>query len=228
MKSRIPFTDYDFYAYLVTGLSLLLVLDLAFNDGFLSSGNARWTHFLIAGVLAYILGQLLASASQATLEAGLAHRVLGHPAEVLLGTEQRRLGLANALGGRFYKPLSPAFLQIVRDVIGEAREVDNLTARDKYEIAYAWVRLNADTVSRLEASRNQYTFARNVALASFLDMVLFAYMSGRGIPWALSAAICALLIALGMTHRFLKFYSTFYAQIFRALAANLKGAPGSA
>jgi hypothetical protein len=220
MKSRIPFTDYDFYAYLVSGMSLLFVLDLSFNEGTLLSPSARIVHFILASVIAYILGQLLASASAVFLETVFVNRFLGHPVDVQLGVTQKRLALAKALGGRFYRPFSPALRQIIDDKIGADPVGHKLAPYDKYELAYARVRTNSDTAGRLEVSRNQYTFARNIALAAFLDMLLFIYMAWQGVEWGWVAVSASLIVAAGMTHRFLKFYSTFYAQIFRAFLAS--------
>lgn len=108
MKQWFPFSDYDFYAYLTAGLTLLFALDLTFLDGqvFLRS---QWTVIQVVLVLAlaYIVGQVVAIPSSLLFEHCLARKVLRPPMTVQLSLLplRRRERLVFAMEGRNYGPL---------------------------------------------------------------------------------------------------------------------------
>jgi hypothetical protein len=86
MKQWFPFTDYDFYAYLTSGMLLIAAFDYTFGGGVLVE-RTEWTVVQIVfwTAVAYLIGQLLAGPSAAVLEHGIASALLRPPLAVLLG-----------------------------------------------------------------------------------------------------------------------------------------------
>src|SRR5579875_175307 len=107
MKAQVPFTDYDFYAYLTSGLTFILALSAGlfklFPNSFLeishelvASQTPIWLQAIIVGILAYVAGQIFASVSGQFLERYLIGWV-GHPRDVLMGPKDSRDGLRRLL-----------------------------------------------------------------------------------------------------------------------------------
>ena len=109
MKNWFPFTDYDFYAYLTAGLTVLFSIDVAVNHGAIML-RETWpvVQVIFAIAVAYIIGQIIAGIAAVVLEHWLARRVLQPPVTVLLALEKPRLReclVGRWIVGRYYEPL---------------------------------------------------------------------------------------------------------------------------
>jgi hypothetical protein len=102
VSQQIPFTSYDFWAYLSAGFLLLFAIDQATGNRFLMRDN--WT--LVQGVtavsLAYGVGQLVASVSPAVFEKLLVARLLLAAADfsgslLKQGPEKRKFNRAHSV-----------------------------------------------------------------------------------------------------------------------------------
>jgi hypothetical protein len=229
MKQRFPFTDYDFYAYLTSGMLLIAAVDYTFGGGTLV-GRADWTVVQIVfwTAVAYLIGQLLAGPSAAVLEHGVARGFLHPPVAILLGLQKRRwreLFLAKLFAGREYAPLPEllrnrvlaavaANLDITRDEITDPEVV--------FQIAYPIARNVPDAVARMDQFRNLYGFSRNISFVALLAAILLALKLHQApsshTAWLLVGAVVA---AIGMFGRFLKFYAAFSHEVLRTYNASL-------
>jgi hypothetical protein len=109
MKQWFPFTDYDFYAYLASGMLLIAAVDYTFGGAVLVQ-RTEWTVVQIVfwTVVAYLIGQLLAGPSAAVLEHEVVRNLLHAPSAIILGLQERRWRermLARMFAGREYAPL---------------------------------------------------------------------------------------------------------------------------
>jgi hypothetical protein len=225
MKQWFPLTDYDFYAYLISGMLLIGAVDYTLAGGTLVY-KANWTvaEGLFWVTIAYLLGSISASPSAAILEHFVARKWMDSPADIQLGF--KRLGkfervFAALFAPREYGPLTPSVqaraLDRASKEIGEPR--DKLTGEIVFQAAFHPVRQTPDTAARLSAFLNQYGFSRNVAFASFVGFILLLFHEvDQPSRLNLLLTIAAIVLSLGMFGRFIKFYAAYSADVIRTYA----------
>jgi len=227
MKQWFPLTDYDFYGYIACGFVVLFGIDYCLFDG--SHLHKSWTVFegSVLFALAYVTGQLIAMPSSMVLEHFFARHLLRPPAKILLSSSQGMCErwIGKFLIGRNYSPFPHGLREKITEraskdlkVTAAAIEADPENA---FQSAFVVARRSEDTRKRMDDFRNQYGFNRNMAFAGFF---VFALMMEKA--WqhddahALTYGLLSLAMAAGMLLRFLKFYSSFAAEVFRAYAFN--------
>lgn len=217
MKSWFPFTDYDFYAYLTSGALSLAAWDYCFN-GTAWLVRSGWS--LMQGVLfvagAYVIGHVVASFSSIVLEFGLARTLLSPPAQILLGLKEpnwfeRVVGHA---AGRYYRRSSASDRMLENASALLKSDKQSIDAEAVFQVAFARARSDKDAAQRMDEFRNLYGFCRNIAFVGLATSAAAALKPG---PAAVTLSIGSLVLALAMTARFLKFYSTFAAEVLRSL-----------
>lgn len=210
---KIPFTDYDFWAYLSAGFFLLVVIDLIIGSGL--AGRESWT--VIQGLVvvsgAYVVGQLVASGSSLTLERGLVGKVLGYPRDVIFGRATAWDWLKTILPSYFH-PL-PAETQKAAIDKGAGTTGEALFWR-----AYEHARSTPAVMDRLTTFLNLYGFCRNIAFVAFVDAALLYgwHCWGNGPPSARYWAVAAVALGAGMVLRYLKFFRLYAVEMFTAYA----------
>ena len=223
MKNWFPFTDYDFYAYLTSGGLALAVLDLLATGGqWLARENWTFVQIVLAVAAAYVTGQIAASFASLIVEHGIARWLLPSPVAVLLGAKRQgwfgKL-VGRVVVGRYYAPLTEPVREKAWSVAATKLGLDRAALNDSeavFQIAFSVARADADTRDRIDGFRNQYGFARNLALVSFVSAAAIALHEGANSAVQTLAAVLA-IAAFVMLARFLKFYSAFAAEVLRAL-----------
>lgn len=217
MDSKIPFTSYDFWAYLSAGFLLLFVADhIAGTEVF---ARASWT--LVQGIVvvsgAYALGQIAASAAALLLERGLVERLLGAPRNVLFGRPR---------AWRWVRRLLPGYFRGLPDEVraaaldrGRMLGIDG-PGQALFWAAFQHARETPVVMARLDNFLNLYGFCRNTALVALVDGALLygAYRWGEQPAAALYWSWAAWALAAGMTLRYLKFYRLYAVEVFTAFA----------
>lgn len=81
MQNLVKFTDYEVYAYLIAGLTLMVGLDLAFGWEIIlrRDGNLTLVEGAVRVFMAYVLGSLLDNLSWLLLQRVFGGRIAGHP-----------------------------------------------------------------------------------------------------------------------------------------------------
>lgn len=214
---KIPFTSYDFWAYLSAGALLLVAAD--YLAGTEQLARADWTVMqgLIGVMTAYVLGQLVASLSAVVMERFLVKRILGFPRNVLFGGGRAPRIIRASLSG-YFKAL-PTETQTAALARGLRQGIDG-HGEALFMAAYAHATLSPSVMARLENFMNLYGFCRNMATVGFLCSAALAcshYLFGQPVANAQLAAGCALL-AIGLTLRYLKFYRLFSVEVFTTYA----------
>lgn len=214
---KIPFTSYDFWAYLSAGFLLLIVLDEVAGTGFL--GRDSWT--VVQGVVgvagAYAVGQLVSSTSSLVFERLLVGKVLGFPRNVIFGR-------ANA--PRWLRACVPAYFKTLPDETRaralEKAATEGVTAPGEAMFWAAYGRARSDSVvmGRLENFLNLYGFCRNTALVALVDAALlyWSYRWNDGPDVHLYWSWAAVAVGVGMTFRYLKFFRHFAVEVFTSYA----------
>jgi hypothetical protein len=229
MKQWFPFTDYDFYAYLASGMLLIAAVDYTFGGAVLVQ-RAEWTVVQIVfwTVVAYLIGQLLAGPSAAVLEHGVVRNLLHAPSAIILGLQKRRWRervLARIFAGREYAPLPEQLRDRVLNGAAAKLGVERKNVHDPetvFQIAYPSARAVADAAARMDQFRNLYGFRRNISFVGLIATILLAIKLCQA-PSAHTAwlLVGAILLAGGMCGRCLKFYAAFSHEVFRTYAASV-------
>ncbi len=217
MDSKIPFTSYDFWAYLSAGFLLLFAVDHILGTAIFL--RPSWT--VVQGIVlvssAYAVGHLIASLSSLVLEQWLVARVLGPPRTVLFGAP-RASGWLRRLLPAYFRPLPEETCQAAL-AKGMAIGVDG-PGEALFLLAFQKARASSASVSRLDTFQNLYGFCRNIAVVGFIDgfLLIGANVCGGRPPEMFYWGVAALLFGVGMTLRYLKFYRHYSVEVFRSLA----------
>ena len=111
MDSKIPFTSYDFWAYLSGGFLLLFVADQVAGTGLFARDTWTVVQGVVAVSFAYVAGQLVASISSVLLERILIGKLLGYPRNVLFG---------HAKAWQWVRALMPGYFSALPDQTKQA------------------------------------------------------------------------------------------------------------
>lgn len=225
MKQFFPFTDYDFYAYLTAGLTVLFAIDYVFNNGAIMLRES-WPFVQIVFVLAigYIVGHIIAGLSSVLFEHWLARRVLRPPITAMLCLSKLRFRerLAGRLVGRYYEPLPPATRKAILARVASTSDCAVEDIRDPeevFQVAFSVARRVADTAQRLDDFRKLYGFSRNMAFAALIAAGALAWRgmmtSDASMYWW---ALLVMAGAVTLFVRFLKFYAAYAAEVLRTYA----------
>lgn len=208
---KIPFTPYDFFAYLSAGSLVVAAVDLLIGERWILEKDVSITAVVFMLLAAYITGHLLAHFSSVVFEQGLATRGLRPPSQILLSAGGR--SWKSLLFPGYYRPL-PA--EIRAKVLRRASDEGISDNREVVFLhAYALTTGRKEIQERLDHFRNLYGFSRNVAFAFFVDAVVIVVgyelaRSGAGYGWALAS----LILGIGMLYRYLKFYRQYCVELF--------------
>src|SRR5690242_1600836 len=201
---KIPFTVYDFFAYLSSGSIWLATTDYIFSLGLMTRERIAPAMAILLVVLAYVCGHIVAHFSSFILEQWIVGRVLKRPINILLGGEPRWKVL-KLFFPHYFRGLPEGIQERVRTQAQTRGIVGN--GEGLFLHAYSIVAKNGAIQARLDEFRNQYGFARNMSLA-FLSsslVILVSYFasghlgSSRWI-WISAAA------GLALFYRYLKFF----------------------
>jgi hypothetical protein len=217
VDQKIPFTSYDFWAYLSAGFMLLFALDQAAGTKLLLRDSWTLVQGVIAVSVAYTVGQLVASASSWLYEKLLVGRLLGYPRNILFG-QPKAWQWVRRLMPTYFEAL-PAETQKVALEKGGKLGV-NKPGEALFWPAHAYGRSAPAIASRLDNFLNLYGFCRNTALVGLVDaaVLYWSYLQPNGPAEHLLWARISLVVSFGMTLRYLKFYRHFALEVFTAWA----------
>jgi hypothetical protein len=214
--NRIPFSVYDFFGYLASGFILLAAVDLAFFGDLVLGHDTGITLSLFWVIVAYVAGHVVANVSSYLLEKRLLRGGLGSPEQVLFEDREAK-GWRRPFRG-FLEPLP----QVTRErVLAKAKEVAGIEGpgRDLFFHCLPIVRRDQVTLDRLNTFLNLYGFSRNVCMSLVIvsGILVVAALLGKGATTGASdlwLAAGALLAAVGLLYRYLKFFRLYTVEVF--------------
>jgi hypothetical protein len=217
---RLPFTVYDFFAYLSAGFLLLVGITTAF----IGLGPLETTPDLIVGilliVLAYVVGQVVGNVSGFLLEGLLVKEGIGEPSEILFAEEDGTW--RSRLFPGYTKPLPEAIRDRARRRM-QREEIGTAAGLALLIHCYSHVKKEAVPQARLTIFQNLYGFCRNCSLALLLvaacliaGMIHGTAETGIVAPgwWVAAALTCA----VGLFYRYLKFFRHYAFEVFSSYA----------
>lgn len=217
MDQKIPFTSYDFWAYLSAGFLLLFAIDQAASTKLLMRDSWTVVQGVIAISVAYIVGQLVASVSSFLFEKLLVGKLLGYPRDVLFGQSRARPWV-RTLMRTYFSPL-PITTQNV--ALEKGRKVGvHESGEALFGLAHTHGRATPAVAARMDTFLNLYGFCRNTALVALIDATIlyWSYRQPCGPAEHLLWSRIAVVIGVGMTFRYLKFFRHFAVEMFTSYA----------
>jgi hypothetical protein len=224
VRTYFPLTDFDFYAYVMSGLALLIALDYAYPG---SDLILKWDWTVPQGIAlaaaGYVVGQVTALLSGWLLEHRLL-RKMKSPSGIMLGFDEagKLERLLRALTGtRYFERLSEPLVKSVKCNAARAYrcrpgELDRETI---FQYGFAVARCSEDTCRRMDRDRRDYEFGRNMALVAFISGVAligrYALLHDNA---AISWSVLALATSGAMFVRYVRYYTSYHSQIVRAAA----------
>jgi hypothetical protein len=220
----VPFSAYDFFAYLASGALIVATVDVLHGQQWLFTKDHPLALDVFLILAAYILGHIVAQLSSTIFEYGLVGRGLLRPSFVLMG--RTRAGFKYIF--RLYcRPLA----QETRERVIEQARKRGFGGVGEALFLHVWsvMKQDAPTMARLDQFRNLYGFARNITLSLFVVALLifigpFDSRPGIAAGWAW----CALALALVMLFRYLKFLRQYSYEILVSYAEFVPKAEGGA
>jgi hypothetical protein len=227
----IPFTAYDFFAYLSAGFVVIGAADFAFSTDWILNTDLSFIEGLVWVVLAYVLGHVISALSAPILEQRFAEGMLGPREDVLFGlVEGERNGLRHKLFPGYFHALPRRIQELV---LKRARAETNLVKPGRALFMYcdAHTRQRPETAPILTVFLNISGFARNTSLAAALGAVLLGIgaltdATDRGTKALL--ALAAVIAAIGLLYRYLKFFRLYAREAFLFYAVEEQAKPPEA
>jgi hypothetical protein len=209
--SSVPFTVYDFFAYLSSGTVLLALVDYVSGQRWLLKQNLPPGQWILLLILAYVTGHAVAHISSSVFEQGLVQRVLGRPSSTLLGSAPRNRLYAILFRG-YYRPLPKE----TRDRIYAQASARGFSGHGEGLFLHALGVVTKDerAQKRLDEFRNVYGFARNMAFVLIVVAIVFAITSVVGHkPADMEGVWIAAPLGITMLYRYLKFFRQYSYQL---------------
>jgi hypothetical protein len=216
---KVPFSVYDFFGYLSAGFILLAGVDAAFVGSHQISASPSVIAGILLVVLAYVAGQITANIAGFVLERKLVGDFLGQPTQHLFGVGKHPL--ERWLPG-YYTPLP---IETRQRVLEKVRATAGIGTPDEglFFHCHALMKKEQVVLERLNTFLNLYGFCRNMcvalmsaALMMLLGIIVGSAATGEVGPGWWSAG--ALLGAVGMFYRYLKFYRQYGLELFTSYA----------
>lgn len=215
--NQLPFSVYDFFGYLASGVVVLAGLTTAF----IGFEPLQTSPSLIVGLLliiaAYVVGHIVGNIAGDLIERQLVRNRLGRPTDILLGSRTPGRLVRAVLPG-YSTPLPSRVQDQVKELAG-SRDGEVL-----FFHCHAVMKSDPVVQGRLETFLNLYGFCRNMAVALVIAAICLAIgltldtaATGPEVPpgWWLAAAVVG---ALGMLYRYLKFYRQYAVELFTSYA----------
>lgn len=204
---KIPFSVYDFFAYLSSGAVVLTTVDYVWALGILQHEKIGVALGIALVILAYVTGHIVAHFSSWLLEHIIVRRLLQRPLALLMGAKPRLI-VSAWLFPNFHRQLPEA----TQRRVNEQAAVRNCAATGEglFLHAYSIVTTNERAQARLDEFRNQYGFARNMSLAFGVSAIAILVCHKYGShPVQLRWSLLAGFASIALFYRYLKFFHQF-------------------
>jgi hypothetical protein len=223
---NIPFSAYDIFGYLANGFLILCAVQYAIFGTSLADRDWKVGPAVFYLVLAYVIGHIVANISSYVLEYRVVRDRLRSPEETLFEEAKQKgdpIPFTHRLFPIFYRPF-PSETQ--KRILGVAEKNGFAKpSRGLFLHAHTVVKQDKVTLERLTSFLNMYGFCRNMSLGliiAALILLLGALFDVRN--WSdidnykLAWAGAALVGAVGMFHRYLKFFRHYTMEVFNSYA----------
>jgi hypothetical protein len=210
---KIPFSVYDFFAYLSSGAVWVLTADYVLGLGLLNQKDVSAILGVALVIFAYVCGHIVAHLSSFTMEHIVVGRLLKRPNAILMGGKPR-IRLLRWTFVNYFRPL-PAHTQNRVKEQAEARGAASAAGEALFLHAYPVVTSNNAIQARLDDFRNQYGFARNMSFALLVSAITILIAHRLAFhPVRLRWAVLSAVAGVALFYRYLKFFRQYSYELF--------------
>lgn len=209
---KIPFSVYDFFAYLSSGTIILATVDYTWGLGILGLKEVGAPLAITLVILTYVTGHVIAQVSSLLFEHTIVKRVLQRPLALLLGAKPRWVVFAWMLPN-FHR----AFPVETQQRIKKQASARNCGAIGEGLFLHAYAVVTADErlQARLDNFRNQYGFARNMCFAFLVSAIVMVVSYKYGAhPVRLRWSLLGGFASVALFYRYLKFFHQYSYELF--------------
>lgn len=215
--NQLPFSVYDFFGYLASGVVVLAGITTAFVGYEPLEESPTLLVGLLLIITAYVVGHIVANLAGDLVERRLVRDRLRPPTDILLGSHAPGRVVRAILPG-YSTPLPRGVQERINELAGR-RSGDTL-----FFHCHALMKSDSAVQGRLDTFLNLYGFCRNMAVALIVAAICLAIglaldtaETGPDVApgWWVAAAVLA---ALGMLYRYLKFYRQYAVELFTSYA----------
>lgn len=212
-----PFSAYDFFGYVASGLVVLVGLQFLAGAPEVLGRSHNPVETLALFLAAYVVGQVVAGLAKPLLEDGIVRRCFDPPSVVLL--HPRRRGFIPWLFGGYYTPLPDSVRKKIATRAGKENAAGSGESLFLHVRFHHDLRRDAALMSRLDVFVAQYGFARNLTLA--LLVTGCTAIVGARVQHSANLPVygaLAVFVGVGMWFRYLKFYRQYSYELFNTYA----------
>jgi hypothetical protein len=218
----IPFTAYDFFAYLSAGFVVIGTGAFAYRGTAVADAEIGLVEGATWIVVAYVLGHVISAVSTPLLERRFAEERLGER-QALLFAREKKTGSepsderpTQRIFRAYFSPLPPDIQRLVLDRAKDEVEISTV-GKGLFLYCDAKERQNPYAAPVLAIFLNIYGFARNACFASAVGSLLLLlgalkYEADRDLKALL--AVGAIVAAAGLLYRYLKFFRLYAREVF--------------
>lgn len=212
---RLPFSPYDFFGYLASGLLLVVGMDLIFGFPPVLGRNFTVVESAILLLVVYVAGQMIATPAKAFLEDLLVARILRRPNINLL--ERKKPWLRGLIFPGYYQPLSE---QAQKRVLtrAESEGIEGIGEDLFLHVRYnPQVLENVKLMDRMNGFLNQYGLHRNLSFTALLlgaALLLKFKLTSEVNPELAKYAAASLGAGVLLFYRYLKFFRQYSYELF--------------
>ena len=216
--NRFPFDPYDFFGYLSSGLIVIVGMDLVLGFPQIIGQELTPVEAAVLILAVYVAGQLTATPAKALLEDFIVDKLLQRPNVNLF--RRKTSWIRWLLFPGFYKPLPDG---IQKKVLARA-ESEGVTGTGEalfLHVRYdATITGNERLMAKLGSFLNKYGFARNLAFVSVMvGLALLGKYYLNPSPILLQYGLSALVGAVLLFYRYLKFFRQYSFELFNVYAS---------
>lgn len=219
---RVPFSAYDFFGYLASGVLLVSAIDLAFGASLISSTDISPIKLIQLSFIAYVLGHGIAHLSSWLIEHNFVRKVLTSPTKVLF--QKSTKSRWNYIFPGYFTPLPKGTQQRILE-----KSIKQANIREPGEALFfhcrSVVMKSEFTRDRLATFLQLYGFCRNTSLAAFLSsFTILLSLLKETEPLTKSISIETVYSSMGIVFgiilifRYLKFYRHYSIEVFTTYA----------
>lgn len=212
---KVPFSIYDFFGYLASGIIISVVADHILGYGWVLRENMPAAQAVFLVVIVYIIGHINANISSWLLEQNLIAKLLRHPNEILFTDKKNLPWLPRFIFPGYHTPIPWNLIERIA-VAAKNRGVP-VGGENFFHHVRTIAKGSKETWTRMDTFLQLYGFCRNVSFSLFVSALLLA------IAWLRYDArengflsILSLLFSIGMLYRYLKFYRQYSFEMFTA------------
>jgi hypothetical protein len=208
---RIPFSVYDFFAFVGSGLLCLVTIDGVLGEDWILGGNIGLAEFVLWLGAAYIIGQIVTTPATWLLQGRILGPHFNLPTVNLL-SDQPPIGWRSHFFRGYFSQLPPLVRKRVQTRAAEAGVTG--TGEDLFLLAFGTVKGQTTTMARLDIWVTQYGFCRNISFLGFAGTLFIPILCLWSGNWdKLALAPLSMLVAIGMFYRFLRYFRQYSLEL---------------